>query len=440
MDPRPASVAREPAKAAIVGHGSILSDDEQRPVAPNLTNFPTTGLGDFAQNAAGDGKGLRRMRNYAQPLIAALTMKPTSPTRWRPLPHVMSRQHLLTIAGLATVHLPLQRPALAAHDTRPRSVLAVDRWPAIPVWPTWGGGRVVPMSFDPSLTDPFLLLAHHKHSFSPGDPLRGPFKAVGGALGLPYVGDEGFAMHPHRGIDILTYVLDGSDGFRHRDSLGGSSVYRGGAAQFMRAGRGAMHEEMWETDPHRTTRIELFQLWVNLPARQKMDPVAIRYVGDAWGAPYEEARHVDSRGKATRVRHALDAALLARAGEGGGGPLSRRPAVSVVHATLEPGAAWRHDVPTEHTALLYVRSGAALVQGGAGPPTRVPAGSSALFERDGDAVSLRNAADAKPCDTLLLTGSPLREPVALGGPIVMNTRDELRQAYRELQEGTFLDA
>ena len=158
-------------------------------------------------------------------------------TRWHSLPHVIGRQQLLTVVGLAAVHLPLQR-AVAA-DRKPRTALTVDEWLAIPVWPTWGGGRVIPMSFDPSLADPFLLLAHHKHSFSPGDPLRGPFKAVGGALGLPYVGDEGFAMHPHRGIDILTYVLDGSDGFRHRDSLGGACVYRGGAAQFMRSGRTA---------------------------------------------------------------------------------------------------------------------------------------------------------------------------------------------------------
>jgi redox-sensitive bicupin YhaK (pirin superfamily) len=367
-------------------------------------------------------------------------------TRWRPLPHVIGRQQLLAVAGLAAVHLPLQR-AIAA-DSKPRTALAVDQWPAIPVWPTWGGGRVVPMSFDPSLADPFLLLAHHKHSFSPGDPLRGPFKAVGGALGLPYVGDEGFAMHPHRGIDILTYVLDGSDGFRHRDSLGRSCVYRGGAAQFMRSGRGAMREEYWETRSDRTTRIELFQLWVNLPSRQKTDPAAIRYVGDAWGAPYDEEVQLDSRGRATRVRHALDDALLARAGQGGGsdggaGTLARRPPVSVVHATLQPRAAWRHAVPAEHTALLYVRRGAALVPAaegsGNGPSTRVPAGSSALFERDGDAVAMRNPADDEPCDVLLLSGAPLREPVALGGPIVMNTRDELRQAYRELQAGTFLD-
>ena len=86
-----------------------------------------------------------------------------------------------------------------------------------------------------------------------------------------------------------------------------------------------------------------------------------------------------------------------------------------------------------------MRRGAALVPAdGARAATRVPAGSSTLFERDGDAVALRNPAAAEPCDVLLLSGAPLGEPVALGGPIVMNTRDELRQAYRELQDGTFL--
>ena len=130
-------------------------------------------------------------------------------------------------------------------------------------------------------------------------------------------------------------------------------------------------------------------------------------------------------------------------------------------------------VPAEHTALLYVRRGAALVPADGDASTRVQAGCtrvgeqgparccarachlrlcqsvrrasvpvqagrSALFARDGDTVALRNAADGRPCDVLLLSGAPLREPVALGGPIVMNTRDELRQAYRELQDGTFL--
>lgn len=91
-----------------------------------------------------------------------------------------------------------------------RSVASVDPHPSIPVWPTWGGGKVVPVSFGDDLHDPFLLLAHHDHWFDPRDPLRGPFKAIGKALGLPYVDVEGFSMHPHRGFDIFTYILDGT--------------------------------------------------------------------------------------------------------------------------------------------------------------------------------------------------------------------------------------
>ena len=145
---------------------------------------------------------------FGVPLVAALG--------WLPLPHVDRASAIKTAAGLATAL------ALPSTPVIPRSAAAIDEWPAIPVWPVWPtpaspmGGRVRPISPDPSVADPFLLVAHHRHSFTPGDPLRGPFRSIGGALGLPYVGDEGFKLHPHRGIDIWTYVLDGSDGFRHK--------------------------------------------------------------------------------------------------------------------------------------------------------------------------------------------------------------------------------
>ena len=117
---------------------------------------------------------------------------------------------------------PAARAAgLPPGPANPRVAASIDSWAAIPVWPAWPtpssptGGRVRPVTPDPYAANPFLLLAHHKHSFSPGDPIRGPFKTIGEALGLPYVGDEGFKLHPHRGIDIFTIVLHGSDGFRH---------------------------------------------------------------------------------------------------------------------------------------------------------------------------------------------------------------------------------
>ena len=165
--------------------------------------------------------------------LAVSTAAGTSPRpasiRWHPLAHISRAQALRTMAAAGVSGGGLQRAAHAANGfpaggpASPRSAESIESWAAIPVWPVWPtpasptGGRVRPISPDPALADPFLLLAHHRHSFSPADPLRGPFKAVGGALGLPYVGDEGFALHPHRGIDIWTYVLDGSDGFRHKE-------------------------------------------------------------------------------------------------------------------------------------------------------------------------------------------------------------------------------
>lgn len=326
----------------------------------------------------------------------------------------------------------------------PRSVQSIEQWPAIPVWPLWGGGRVVPMSPNPYTADPFLLMAHHKHSFNPKDILRGPFKAVGKALGLPYVDVEGFSEHPHRGMDILTYILDGSDGFRHKDSLGGATTYRGGSAQFMRTARGVLHEEFWETRPDRTTRIELFQIWMNLPRRQKFQPPAIRYLGQDWQAPFEEEKEVDENGVSTKVRVVLDESILQRATEGEGDLVDKRPVVRLLHAWLQPGAIWRPKVPSDQTAWLYVREGSVIARNATGrnasePETSpIKARSSALFQHDGNTIVLTNPSGSSVTDALLLIGEPLREPVAMGGPIVMNTQADIEQAYREIRDGTFL--
>jgi len=202
----------------------------------------------------------------------------------------------------------------------------------------------------------------------------------------------------------------------------------------MRSGRGALHEEFWETRPDRTTRIELFQLWINLPSHLKMQPAAIRYVGDEWGAAYDTQRVVDASGKFTTVRTALDGPLLERAhATSGGERIEPRPAFSVLHATLQPGASWCPAVDPGHTVMLYVRQGRVVSSARA-----IEAGSSCFYVRDGgNAIALTNT-DSAASDVLLLTGAPLHEPVALGGPIVMNTEAELQLAYRQLRDGTFL--
>ena len=241
-------------------------------------------------------------------------------------------------------------------------------------------------------------------------------------------------MHPHRGFDILTYVLDGSDGFRHKDSLGdGSRVYRGGCAQWMRTGSGVLHEEFWETRPDRRTDIELFQLWINLPAAQKFDEPAVRYIGATTDDPW-----VEKLTGGVRIRDigaTLDASLSNQDGSNGSETaiIQKRPPVSIRHVTMEPGTQWTVQVPSDHSALLYVREGVATLG-----EDKAKALQTAIFRPDGDTIKIRNSERRSTLDLLMLTAKPLREPVALGGPIVMNSEQELNDAYRQLSNGTFL--
>jgi redox-sensitive bicupin YhaK (pirin superfamily) len=360
------------------------------------------------------------------------------------LPHFDRREILVSGAALATATyhntVASAASAVAAGEEQSRSVASIQSHLAIPVWPSWGGGRVVPISLGGAGDDPFLLLAHHKHWFDPKDPLRKPFQEAGKALGLPYVDVEGFALHPHRGLDILTYVLDGSDGFCHKDSLGGNRIYRGGCAQWMRTGAGVMHEEFWETRDDRRTSIELFQLWINLPAGQKMDPPAVRYVGDSTNTPWTE----ETLPTGVRVRdisQTLDVASTSASPDNDDDDVVRpRPPVQIQHVQIPAGATWEPSIPRRHSALMYVREGVATV--GVGEQQQyVNALQSATFHSDGNTVRLRNTQPRQKqmLDVLLLSGQPLREPVALGGPIVMNTEQELYDAYQQLSDGTFLD-
>jgi quercetin 2,3-dioxygenase len=337
---------------------------------------------------------------------------------------------------------------------------------AIPVWPSWAGGRVVPVSLGGALQDPFLLLAHHKHWFDPRDPLRGPFQQAGRLLGLPYVDVEGFSMHPHRGFDIWTYVLDGSDGFRHTDNLNREArVYRGGSCQWMRTGSGVLHEEFWETRPDKRTNIELFQLWVNLGAAQKFDPPAIRYLGhDSTTTPWIETQVASADNNNNNINDGcwvrdLTATLDTAVGEDfgsaatvfdGHGPARKRPPLKILHVKIDPGAEFHLESSSDETlnAVVYVREGIAQVRGDlmTGDDVQVKALQSATFAHNGDSISIRNASKnaknsnkGKTLDFLLLAAKPLREPVVAAGPIVMTTSDEINDAYQQLRDGTFLD-
>ncbi len=232
---------------------------------------------------------------------------------------------------------------------------------------------------------------------------------------------KGTPWHPHRGFETVTYMLDGI--FEHQDSNGGGGVITNGDTQWMTAGAGILHIE--RPPEHLVASGGLFhgtQLWVNLPKVEK------------WASP----RYQDLRGSEVTLLASPDAGALVRliAGDLAGlsGPGQTYTLITMVHATVAPGARlelpWRPDF----NALAYVLSGAATV----GQGRRVSTGQLVLF---GPGDVLRIQADARQdgrapaLEVLLLGGRPIREPVAWYGPFVMNTRDELSQAFEDYQAG-----
>ena len=233
---------------------------------------------------------------------------------------------------------------------------------------------------------------------------------------------KGTPWHPHRGFETVTYIMDGI--FEHKDSNGGGGVITNGDTQWMTAGAGILHIE--KPPEHLVASGGLFhglQLWVNLPKAEK------------WAPP----RYQDLRGNEVRLLATPDAGALVRviAGELAGerGPGDTYTPMTMVHATLAAGA--RLDLPWDpaFNALAYALAGAGTV----GPERiAIATGQLAVFG-PGDAIRV-HAADAQESrspalEVLVLGGRPIREPVAWMGPFVMNTRDELRQAFEDYQAG-----
>ncbi len=246
--------------------------------------------------------------------------------------------------------------------------------------------------------DPFLLFDHFG-SDNPADYLAG------------------FPMHPHRGIETVTYMLAGT--VNHKDSLGNAGSLGAGDVQWMTAGRGIMHEEMPKPVDG---KMEGFQLWVNLPARLKM--TRPRYQ-DVLNATIPEVRRPD--GAVIRV-------IAGAVGEVHG-PVSEIYAEpSYIDVALPAGASFEQPVPAGHAAFAYAFRGSGKF-GPAEGGTTVAAPKLAVFG-DGDAVHASAGADG--LRFLLVSGAPLGEPIARYGPFVMNTRAEILQALDDLRNGTFV--
>jgi quercetin 2,3-dioxygenase len=240
--------------------------------------------------------------------------------------------------------------------------------------------------------DPFLLL-DEIHSSDPADYMAG------------------FPQHPHRGFETVSYVLRG--GFQHKDSVGNHGLIADGGAQWMTAGHGIVHEEM----PKPTTTSELWglQLWVNLPAARKM--IAPRYqdLGSSQVAELDVAE--------ARVRLVAGQLGSARGPVDG---IDIRP--TMFDATLAPRGEFRHTLPGGDTAFVYVLEGdVAFGQRG----TLVSAGELAVFGAGTSIVAWTETTGR----FLVVSGTPLREPIARRGPFVMNTDSELQQAFEDYRSG-----
>ena len=243
--------------------------------------------------------------------------------------------------------------------------------------------------------DPFLMLDEFS-SFDPNDYIAG------------------FPSHPHRGFETVTYLIDGH--MLHEDHLGNRGDLKSGAVQWMTAGRGIIHSEMPQQEQG---RMRGFQLWINLPAREKMKPAGYRDI-DPSEIPVAQ---LPGGGRAKVIAGTLEAD-----GKQVHGPmrgLSTEP--FYIDVELPAGAAFSQPLPKEHNAFLYVFEGSAKV----GATTLATHAAGVLSA--GDRVEV--TALAEGARFLLLAGRPIGEPVVQYGPFVMNTREEIEQAMRDYQAG-----
>lgn len=305
-----------------------------------------------------------------------------------------------------TVDDLLTLPRIGAPDaalTRDRAVRSITTAPR----GFEGEGFPVRRAFagvDLAALDPFIHLDQMGEvEYAPGEP-------------------KGTPWHPHRGFETVTYMLDGA--LRHEDTHGGGGLITDGDTQWMTAGSGLLHIE---TPPEevvvRGGLFHGFQLWVNLPRALK------------WSPP----RYQDLRGSDVTLATSPDGGALLRviAGQLGGveGPGSTSTPITMVHATVEPDAQlrlpWRHDF----NALVYVLAGRGTVGADRRP---IELGQLAVLG-PGETISLGARASqetrAPKLEVLVLGGQPIREPVAWYGPFVMNTRDEVQQAFADFQAG-----
>ena len=302
--------------------------------------------------------------------------------------------------------------------------------------------RVDPLGQRWQTNDPFLFCVHHIDHYPAGNDQLGPAAALGGRdIGQDFAGKDGWRMyhgdvvpgfpqHPHRGFETVTIVRTGY--IDHSDSLGATARFGMGDVQWLTAGAGVVHSEMFPLlNPGGPNPLELFQIWLNLPAKSKMVPA---YFTMFWNDRIPRVHRADSHG-----RH-VDVTVIAGALDGVQ-PLPPPPHswgadpdadLAIWSIAMEEGATWTvppaRDAGTVRT--LHQFAGQGLLVAGQDIP-----GPAAVQVASDQPVGVE--ANRGPIEILLLQGRPIGEPVAQYGPFVMNTRAELEQTFKDYQRTQF---
>lgn len=365
---------------------------------------------------------------------------------------------LVPTVSSALASSPKVGPSSILTSARSCKIKRIQKYARLPVWPAWNGvflflvgkvfgeetaskleqtitGRVCPNFYEYEETTPFIMMVHHCHTFAAFDPLRFFQKTF-----FP----EGFPAHPHRGFVTLTYILQG--GFIHRDSQGirqeygqvDSAIarYKNKHSQWLNTGAGILHEEMFDLQQEKPfwqrpvfQRQELYQLWINLPASQKLNAPISTVLGGDNETPVVQTL-ADNGTVSTRTL------ILAGSYDGASATTPIVTPMSIFHVVMQPDATWTFTLPpTYETLILYVRKGCVLDSDEAS----LPAHHTVYFDAQGaklnEQLVLRTAEEC--ADFLVLAGEPIREPCAAQGSMVMNEASEIQQAYADYQRGLF---
>ncbi|MDP2291210.1 MAG: pirin family protein [Actinomycetota bacterium] len=305
--------------------------------------------------------------------------------------------------------------------------------------------QTVPLGFQWQTADPFLFCVHHLDHYPAGNGQFGPQGSLAGrSIGNDFEPRDGWRMyhgstvpgfpeHPHRGFETITFARQGF--IDHSDSLGAAARFGRGDVQWMTAGSGVVHSEMFPLlDEQGPNTVELFQIWMNLPASDKMVPP---YFTMLWSEQIPRHTHVDADGRESVVtviagEFHIDGATLTPPAPPPASWASRAEAdVSILHLVLQPGAALALPAAVNPDAVrvLYVFEGSAGVDG-----AEVGTSTGAVVD---PTAALPLVAGPDGAEILMMQARPIGEPVAQYGPFVMNTEAEIQQAFSDYRRTGF---